>query len=282
MARDRERDARPHIDCFVPFYNYDMDPDRVVLNEKILRHFANVRRDIAHRAKMTFTVLGSEGDASKKMVLRHLRPDEYTEYDQVGFDKNFSKEFTKKMNYGARLSAAKDPDIVLIAGSNDFVSANFFDQLVDFYDRDTPQAYGIGNYYGGKRNIVVFGEFYAQQNGTMRTSLWDGVSNFCGRERSAFTGGIVGFNRAVLENNPEFLASVGYDEGETEAAAMATPGAVRMESRDVVFVNLKTGQELTKLSALKDAGLIELDLHKDYDEREIDNFYRQIGIFAML
>jgi hypothetical protein len=275
--------ATPHIDVFIPFYCFGMDADRVALNEKILRHAANVRRGLSRRARVTFTVLGSEGIESKKLVLKYLRPDEYVEYDQQWFnDANFNVEFAKKMNHGAMLSAAKKPDICLIMGSNDFVSANFFDQLVDFYDPETPQAYGIGNYYGGKRNIIAFGEYYAKYNGVMRTILWDGVSNFSGREKYAFTGGVVGFNRAVVERNEGFLASIGYDEGETERVAVETPGAERMESRGVVFLNLKTGKELTKMEALKTVGLVELDLTKDYEGDEIGYFHEQLGVFSML
>ena len=277
------KEALPHIDCFIPFYCYDMDADRVVLNEKILRHISRVRRDISHRARMTFTVLGSEGKESKRLVLKYMRPDEYSEYDQKAFGgNNFNSEFAKKMNHGVKLSVAKNPDICLIMGSNDFVSINFFDQLVDFYAPETPQAYGIGNYYEGKRNIVLIGEYHAQQNGITRTSLWDGVSNFAGREKFAFVGGVVGFNSAVVEKNSDFLDGVGYDEGETEFAAMNTPGAERMRSVGVVFLNLKTGKELTKLDTLTSAGLIEIDLHKDYEEAEIDYFYKQIGVFVML
>ena len=274
--------ALPHIDCFIPFYCCDMDPGRVALNEKILRHMSRVRRDISHRARMTFTVLGSEGKESKRLVLKYMRPDEYSEYDQKAFGGNFNAEFAKKMNHGARLSAAKKPDICLIMGSNDFVSGNFFDQLLDFYDPETPQAYGIGNYYEGKRNIVLIGEYHAQQNGITRTSLWDGVSNFAGREKFAFVGGVVGFNSAVVEKKSDFLDGVGYDEGETEFAAMNTPGAERMRSVGVVFLNLKTGKELTKLESLNSIGLIEVDLRKDYEEAEIKYFHEQLGTFSML
>jgi hypothetical protein len=267
---------------FIPFYNYNSDPCRTALSAKVLKHYARLRATLAPRAKLTFTVLGSEGRASKQLVLEHLRPDEYAEYAQDSKLEMWDM-LSRKMKHGIWLATAKAPDVVLIAGSNDFVSANFFDQLLDFFDPDVPQVYGVDNYYDGCRNVILFGEYDHATNGLYNTRLWDGVSHFAGREDLRYTGGIIGFNRALYASNQKFVDDIGHDEGQTERAALAA-GARKLTTRRVVFINPKTpsGKDLNTMQHIDAAELIRLDLTKDYDEAEVRFFREQLGEYLLL
>ena len=237
-----------HIDISIPFYNHNGDIHRTNLTKKIFKHYSNIRSIFKNRCNMTFTLVGSEGEISKNLALEYFNIDEYYEFDQSNAE--FWSMLTRKFNFCFVTSRNKNPDIVFLAGSNDYICIDFFEQVITSYNNSIPQLFGIDNYHNGK-NAVYFINFDGNTNMLINDGSiwWDGVSNYQNRSKYLYCGGIIGFNNTVYETYPEVLSKFNYDEGVIEAELLNVPNIQKFNSKEIFYFNTKTlsNNELNKM-----------------------------------
>ena len=238
------------INVFLAIYTYNNDIHRYTLTEKIFKHYKNIKEKFKHVALFTFTILGSENDISRNLSLQYFRPNAYVEFDQKNerFNGDFYKMLGEKINLGINLSAKNNPDILLWAGSNDYICFDFFKQIIEYYNPKTPQIYGIDNYNNGKNGV-----FYTHYDGNrcvnkkicitchnQKSYWWDGVSDYSGRKKYKYCAGIIGINRKCYTLYPDVLSAWSFDEGAIEEYILKKPGIDKFNSKNLFYMNIKT------------------------------------------
>jgi hypothetical protein len=170
-----------NINIFIAIYLYD--GERLKLTEIIFKHYSNIKKKFENIENFKFTILGSEKDLSKNLTLKYFNEDEYFEFDQnkpeygeykIGYDKNFLKMFGDKINTGIKLATRNNDDVIFWDGSNDYISFDFFEQVINYYNPDNRQIYGITNYLNG--NNANFYSTYDEMNNNFniynQNSFW--------------------------------------------------------------------------------------------------------------
>jgi hypothetical protein len=255
-------DKKITINIFIAIYNYFGDINRYNLTKIILKHYSNIKNKFENKADISFTIIGSEKEYSKNLTLNYFKNDEYFEYDQdVKLDinqcnRNFIGMLNAKINFGINMAMRDEPDIILWAGSNDYISFDFFEQIINFYDSNEKQIYGIDNYLNG--------------NNASFLCVYDGITNFLdihnkdeafwwngihieARKHYNYIGGIIGINKKIYKENPEILKIWNCDEGQVEHIILKINNIKKFNSKEVFFFNIKTSSnnDLNKLSSLK-------------------------------
>ncbi len=238
-----------HIDICIPFYTYSCD-QRYNLTKKIFHHYSNVSNHFISLANITFTLVGSEKILSEKIVKKCFKGCSYTyhEYDQETFissqnNKIFLNMLSDKFKFSFKKSIEKTPNITLLAGSNDYICYDFFKQIIEFYNPNEKQIYGIDNYNNGS-NVVLISK-YDNKNDKIKIEndiWWNGISNWNNREKYHYCGGIIGFNNDLYSNHDDELINncINCDEGEIERKILELPNVIKFNSKNVFFFNLKT------------------------------------------
>ena len=251
------------INIFLAIYTYHIDIDRYHLTEKIFKHYKNIQEKFKFLALFTFKILGSENTISQNLSLKYFKPEEYFEFDQSqeSFEKDFYKMLGTKINVGINKSLLNDPDILLWGGSNDYISFDFFEQIINYYKPDVPQIYGIDNYQNGK-NAVFFTHFCGakcldnQPSITDNPNLsywWDGVSNYYNREKFQYSGGILGINKNCFNLYPDILSVWSFDEGAIEEFILKKQNIDKFNSKNIFYMNIKSlsKNDITTYDTLK-------------------------------
>jgi len=242
------------INIFIPIYTYNKDIHRYNLTEKIFKHYKNIQNHFKEKAIFQFIILGSELDISRELTLKYFKEDEYYEFDQNDpkYNGDLKVMFNDKIKTGTMLMISKKPfDINLCAGSNDYICYEFFEQIINYYNPDKPQIYGIDNYYNGKNAV-----FYCYYNGnpdkkekclTTNTKnnilayWWDGLSSYHGREKYKYCGGIIGGNfNYYTTYKDEILEKINYDEGIVEKNLLENTAADKFISKELFYINIKS------------------------------------------
>jgi hypothetical protein len=251
------------INIFLAIYTYNKDIHRYTLTEKIFKHYKNIQEKFKDSAEFSFTILGSENDISKNLSIKYFKSEEYFEFDQNdnSFKNDFYKMLGNKINTGMKISAKTESDILLWSGSNDYICFDFFEQIINYYNPEKPQIYGIDNYTNGN-NSIFFTHF--DGNRDIKNELcitchkkisywWDGISNYCNRKKYKYCGGIIGINKKCLTMYPDILSVWGYDEGAIEEYILKKPYIDKFNSKNLFYMNIKTlsKNEITSFEELK-------------------------------
>ena len=235
-----------HIDICIPFYLYKGCPHRVENTERKFKYLLRLKKDFSERVNFTFTLIGSEKELSKSLFEKYFEDeaDTYYEYDQgevtPGYNVPFLNMLTGKFRFSFNKSFEKKPNISLLNGSNDFVSINFYEQIIDFYDKDEKQLFGIDNFYNGN-NFVFYGLFDSFKNEFYDSWIWTGLST-PPRDIYKYCGGIIGFNDFFYNSNYDILNTtiVSFDEGEIERLSTNLKDTVKFNSINCFFLNIKS------------------------------------------
>ena len=165
-------------------------------------------------AKITYTLVGSDGDKSRVLCSEIFSEHRYFEYTQPVWKTMYESYdvLHKKFRYTFSKSMEIHPDVSLLMGSNDYVSYNFFEQLIEFYKEDENQIYGIDKYTNGENCMLLYIE-----NNINNTWFWWSGEQPC-RTQYHYTGGILGFNRHLWEEYSidRILSIINCDEGMIE------------------------------------------------------------------
>ena len=246
------------IDICVPFYNYGSN-DRIQLFLKFCKYYKRLSNFFKSNniCNITFTFIGSEGNESLNYIRKFFNEAEasYHEFDQTIYlnctdqqNKGFLNMLTNKFRYSYEMSFRKNPDVSLLNGSNDFVSYNYFKQIVEFYKPNEKQLYGIDNYNNGN-NFVFYSkdsffsiDYIDLTKNKEKYFLWNGVSNYHGRSVYKYCGGNIGFSKYFYDFNKDFILEncISCDEGIIEKTLLSIEGCKKFNSKNVFYLNIKT------------------------------------------
>ena len=278
-----------HIDIFIAiFHYYDKNSIRYIITEKQFKHYINIKNKFSDKANFTFTIVGSEKEDSKQLSLKYFNVNEYFEFDQNDpkYNGEFWSMFNDKVKYGMKLSSSKGADICLWAGSNDVIHFDFFEQIIDYYNPNKPQIYGIDNYYNGNNLVCVY--IYKKEKNVEITNdndpevfWWDGISNYCSRNRFHYAGGIIGINKNCYTNS-DIINRWHYDEGLVEEICLKIPEIDKFQSNNIFYFNVKVGkeQELNRfwhIKTLMKNNLIKFNSINNITVEKIKEFYMYLN-----
>jgi hypothetical protein len=274
-----------HINIYIAIFNYFEKGIRYELTEKILKYYKQIAEKYKDTIKLTFIIQGSEGQFSKDLALQYVDEDSYLEYPQdniyVGH-RSFFVMFNNKIRIGFRDSIEiHHADIHLWAGSNDYISMNFFEQLAENYKEDVPQLYGIDNYKIGKNIQCMFKYTKAKLdilNAKTNVFFFNGESNYNHRGQYKFQGGIIGINKKCYTKYPDIIQNWGFDEGAVEKYILGKKDVEKMDSKDILFLNPKVDSknditEFNTLYTLSKHCNIDLDDLTDEQKARIEEEY---------
>ncbi len=237
-----------HIDIFIAIYMYNSSETlRYKLTESIFCHYKNIQSFFQDKANITFTILGSEGDLSKNLVFKYFDKSAYHEYWQDPQLK-IIKMLDGKINKGMELSFETGADVICWVGSNDYLCYDYFEQIINYYNSEKMQLYGIDNYFNGKNAV-----YYCKVNDDGCDNYWhNGKHTYCGRSNIQFAGGTIAVNRKCLQANPHILKQWDCDEGKDELNIMKIPNMDKMTSNKCFFLNIKIkNYDITPFESLK-------------------------------
>lgn len=223
-------------------YLYGGDIHRTKWTEIIFAHYQNIRKMFNEKANITFTILGSEKELSKELTLKYFNEDEYHEYDQNDpkFNNQFWEMLKNKINTGINIAAKTNSDIIFQAGSNDYISSDFFKQVIDEYNQDKKQIYGIDNFQNGQ-NVNLYNIYDGKTNSFDDNDFfWWSGEHFTPRNCFHYTGGIVGLNKKTYKSHPEILSMWNHDEGEIEQYVLSFEDVHKFNSKQIFWMNTKT------------------------------------------
>jgi hypothetical protein len=223
---------RLKINIIMPFYLWNNDIDRVSLTHKILVHYNNIKDKYNTKIEFKFYFIGSENELSKSIIDKYFN-DSYYEFEQHGLLESTTVEkvamLGEKVRFAVKLGTSTDYDIVMVAGSNDFISDSFFLNVLNTYNENVPQIYGIGDYYDGK-NIVGIIPYKCGMNINLTSAdniWWKGYSNcqyhvpgkdywsntigVIGKLNNEFTGGVICANKKVM-NELDVVKRIDFSE----------------------------------------------------------------------
>jgi hypothetical protein len=246
-----------HIDVFIPFYMYETDVHRYNLTKVIFKHMANVKEWLNQTANFTFTLLGSENERSRQLAAQFFPASDYYEFNQndpIFHGKDFYYMLDYKVKTGMQVAKSKNPDIILWMGSNDYVPYKFFVDIIEFYNPNAPQMYGIDNFYNGENAV-----FYCIYDGHSKSIdihneawWWSGLSPYP-RNKYKYCGGAIGLNKAAYTKYPDIISCWSFDEGEDERMISEKGDVQKFNSSKLFFFNIKmkSGTEINSYNGLR-------------------------------
>ena len=279
--------SKIHIDCVIPFYIYYGCVHRSNLTKKIFKHCINIKQKFCDIAYITFTLIGSEKNISRDLALQFFKENDYFEFDQTPYNKQVLNMLTDKFKYGYKKSIEKKPNITLLMGSNDYICYDFFEQIINFYNPNEKQIYGIDNYNNGK-NTVLMTKYNGNNNMLDKPSSfwWDGIQSNDNREKYQYVGGIIGFNDLFYTTHYNILMNqiISFDEGEIERKILTIPNIVKFNSNECFFFNIKTisSNEITSFDILYSIFKNNIILFKTFSTKMKDQIYIEYDIFQLL
>jgi hypothetical protein len=280
-----------HINIYIAIFNYYKKNDRYRLTEKIFKHYRNIQSSFKDSIRFTFTIQGSEGGFSRELALKYFDDSCYIEYNQNGImanHKDFLKMFNDKVNTGFKIGTlCNTPDISFWAGSNDYISGNFFEQVLNHYKRDTPQIYGIDKHTNGKNITCLFNytknKINILDSNNRNIFWWTGNEKHSDRSKYKYIGGIIGINKKCYSMYPDIIDKWGFDEGVNEKYILDKNGIDALNTQNVIFLNPKVNEsnDITSYNNLIDMNKeSKIDISKlnfemrDRMQNEYDNFIR--------
>ena len=247
-----------HIDICVPYFLYNSCPNRMFITKRKMENLLHLKAVFHDKAHFTFTFIGSEQDVSKSLFDMYFqdKPEtaNYYEFYQgdvtPGYNSCFLGMLSEKYKFSFRKSIEKRPNITLLNGSNDFISFNFFEQIINSYNPTQSQLFGIDNFFNGKNcsNILLYDH---NTNNFVDEFLWTGVQTY--REQYKYIGGIIGWNDTFYNLNQDCQGIISFDEGEIESISCSIPTTVKFQSNECFFLNIKGGvySDITSYHNLK-------------------------------
>ena len=210
-------------------YTFGVNTSRYHITEKIFKHYKIIQDRFQKYVTFSFTIIGSEKEVSRSLTLKYFSVDSYYELDQNATspdpeyipDLKIPKEYEiirKKVNFGMKTAFHKDDcyDIIFWVGSNDYISLNFWRQVIEDYNPKVLKWYGLGTYFFG-RNVAFYTEFDGknlQDRNHSNTFFHNGkMPRYTGYR---YIGPVNGITRTALKKHNQILKFWNHDEGDIE------------------------------------------------------------------
>ena len=274
-----------YIDICIPFYLYNQCPLRMIVTKLILHHYSNliIHFKNKYNSLITMTFIGSENNISENFIQENFKQTySYHEFDQSIYS-NLLHMLTNKFRYAYKKSMEKNPHISLLAGSNDFISMNFFEQIINNYNPNIKQLFGIDNFYNGYNRTAL--DLY-NGGSFLQNLIWTtGLSDYSGRQKYKYIGGIIGFNNILYQNHYNELMNqiITFDEGEIEYLTLQLPDIYKFQSQNVFFINIKTtsNSEITTFNTLNNITKKQNLKFEYFDSEFKENFKNEYTYFLI-
>lgn len=170
----------------IPFY-YCYSEDRTIITKKNFIHYNKVKHELLnHNIDLKIIAVGSEGILSKTLASKYLHDSIYIEHNQSSPYKVKKNILSQKFQRCITEARKYPADIVLLAGSNDFISTNFFIELKNI--KEDIFFVGIGNGDDGGVNLLnSYNHTYFWTDGNYKNS------------NIKLCGGIIGWSTPLLK-----------------------------------------------------------------------------------
>lgn len=243
-------DTKKNITIFIAMYLYGGDECRVQITQMIFKHYCNVKQKFSGKANFNFVILGSDKEISKNLTLKYFNENEYYEYDQTKIN-DFYTMLSDKIKTGINIAAKSEDDIIFWAGSNDFIPFDFFSQVLDFYDPNKKQIYGIDQFKNGLNTSMMYEHDIHSQKIDLDKCIW--IDSEKNTNRVRYTGGIIGINKKLYVEYPDILKLWSCHEEHVEIHTMMIKGIDRFNSKNIYWFNIKcdSKKEIHTLDELK-------------------------------
>ena len=250
-----------HIDISIPIYLYNNCIHRSMITKVILNHYSDITDILLKKfnARLTMTFICSEGEISKKFIEDNYKREYfYYEFDQKGithktrgggrgWNTPFFHMLTEKFRCCVIKSLEKKPNISLFSGSNDYISKNFFEQLINKYDSNKKQFYMVSNGLLNEESAtnrfsldLLNGKISLEEKNIVFT---DGLYYDRGRVRKDVknVGNVWGWNDTCYnEYQDDIIKNTTYSEQTPEWYAFKIPNIEIYGGKDILSVNMKT------------------------------------------
>ena len=214
----------------IAIYTFGVNSTRYNLTEKMFMYYQYMQKRFQNYTTFSFTIIGSEEHISRDLTLKYFPADSYYEVDQGAAspdpdyvpDLNIPASYEiirKKINFGMKTAYHKDhdADVIFWVGSNDFISLNFWRQVMEDYNPQVMKWYGLGTYFRG-RNAA----YYTLFDGTNMLNREHPDSFFHNGKQPyilgySYIGAVNGITRTALKRHPQILKFWNHNEGEIES-----------------------------------------------------------------
>ena len=269
-----------YINIFIPIYFKNNDGVKMELTEKILKHYINIKKRFEHKCVFKFIIIGSNGDISKNLVLKYFNDDEYYEFDQNKevYNGDVLSMTKEKIKYGNCISYEKTPcDILLTAGSNDYICFDYVEQLINFYKPNERQMYGFGNNMNGNNMVIVCNYEFIKNGPTLVNNVWwDGYYDklIVDSDSLIYCSGLIGCNYECLHNNIHILENITHDEIEMERIIKSDKSVKIFTCQNCFYMNIKIeGFDITGFSKCY---VYALNNYTRYNFNDFDNKFKNM------
>lgn len=265
------------IDIIILIYFYKNKGKRYYFQEFIFYYFIQLKKIFSNFIDFSFTIVGSENDLSRNISNKYFNESEYYEYYQDPKIKTLDM-LSEKINYAFRESYKKNTDLLLWFGSNDYVFAHYFTNILEKYNNGL-QQYGMTNYLNGN-NFCLYIELKQLNFNVDSMYIHDGIHNYCNRQKYKYIGATQGYAKKLLDKFPEILDKINCDEGANEYLVTELIGKYpelninSMKTNNCFFFNIKFGSDeihsFDILKKMNNKNIIKLNNFIDNDS--INNY----------
>lgn len=234
------------INVVILIYTFGYHSSRYNNTEMIFKHYRNIQQVFQEYSEFSFTIIGSEKEVSKNLTLQYFPATSYHEMSQPKVTNETSESernyaIARKVNHGMRraFKSENESDIIMWAGSNDYISFSFWKQVIDSYDPKRLEIFGIDNFVNGKN--AMFFTLYDGHNMRDRsdaTTFWVG-GMFTRLMPFHYVGGAIGVTRQVFKKYPHLLKKWNHDERYNERLVLSINGVHKFNSTECFVMNIK-------------------------------------------
>jgi len=243
------------IDIIILIYFYKRKGQRYYFQSFIFDYYLKLKNIFSNYIDFSFTIVGSEEDLSKNLSNKYFKESEYYEFYQDP-KLDILKMLSKKINYGFRQSYKKNTDLLLWFGSNDYVCAHYFTNILEKYNNGF-QQYGMTDYLNGN-NFCLYIELKQLIFDLDSMYIHNGIHDYCDRKKYKYIAATHGYSRKLLNKFPEILDKINCDEGANEYLVTKLNQEYpklninTMKTNNCFFFNIKFGnEELHSFNELK-------------------------------
>lgn len=257
------------IDIIMLIYFYEKKGQRYYFQSFIFDYYIKLKNIFSNYIDFSFTIVGSEKNLSKNITTSYFKESDYYEFYQNP-KLSTIKMLSKKINYAFRKSYNKNTDLLLWFGSNDYVCAHYFTNILEKYNNGF-QQYGMSNYFNGN-NFCLYIELEDLIFNVDDMYIHDGVHNYSKRQNYKYIGGSHGYSRKLLDKFPEILDKINCDEGANEYLVTKLNekhpklNINSMKTDNCFFFNIKFGnEEINSFNLLKHfnkKNIVDINNHK--------------------
>ena len=264
------------IDIIILIYFYQKRNQRYFFQEFIFNYFIKLKKIFSNYIDFSFTIVGSEEELSKNISNKYFKKNEYFEFAQ-NYNLNIYDMLSEKVNFGFRKSYLKNTDLLLWFGSNDYVSAHYFTNILQKYNNGY-QQYGMTDYLNGK-NYCLYIELDNLIFNLNNMYIHDGIHDYCNRQIYKYIGATHGYSRKLLNKFPEILDKINCDEGANEylvtkiKAKNLKLDINSMKTDNCFFFNVKFGkEEIHSFDVLKEMNEKNIITFKDFKNENYNDY----------